>query len=442
MSDLYSVNDGKLSVTLHAGQTRAWDSTKRMVFIVAGTQGGKTSMTPIWLHREIKERGDGDYLAVTATYDLFKLKFLPEMRRYFEMFGWEYSASERILFHEYKPRMFSRIILRSANAPGGLESATAKAAVLDECGQDDFRIDSWEAVQRRLSLARGRVLGATTPYNMGWLKTEIYDRWVGGDPDIQVVQFKSIMNPVFPKDEYYRAKRTMQPWKFSMFYDGEFTRPAGLIYDVFDKSYDTCPRFAIPVKWPRFLGLDFGGIHTAAMFYAQSPDGKLYAYREYLAGGKTAAEHAKDLLKDEPGRPLCVGGSKSEGQWRKEFAAGGLAVRAPEISDVEVGIDRVYEANKAHDIIYFDDLRGFIEQKQMYSRKVDESGEPTEEIKDKDTFHFMDAERYIIGYLRRKTSKAQSEKINLYSKPHEKYTHLPARDDNEVADMLKESNYV
>lgn len=58
--------------------------------------------------------------------------------------------------------MWGRIILRSAKAAGGLEAATAKAAWLDEVGQDDFTLESWEAVLRRLSLAEGRVLGTTT----------------------------------------------------------------------------------------------------------------------------------------------------------------------------------------------------------------------------------------------------------------------------------------
>ena len=36
----------------------------------------------------MREMGEGDYLAVTATYDLLKLKFLPEMQRYFcDLFG-------------------------------------------------------------------------------------------------------------------------------------------------------------------------------------------------------------------------------------------------------------------------------------------------------------------------------------------------------------------
>ena len=76
MSGLYSVENGKLTINLHPGQTRAWDSKARYTFIIAGTQSGKTSFLPMWLDREMRDSGPGDYIAVTATYDLFKLKFL------------------------------------------------------------------------------------------------------------------------------------------------------------------------------------------------------------------------------------------------------------------------------------------------------------------------------------------------------------------------------
>jgi hypothetical protein len=382
------------NVKTHAGQRAALASTRRFVFIVAGTQSGKTSFGPWWLAREIERCGEGDYLAVTATYDLFKLKMLPEMKTVFcEYLGWEYQASDRTL-----TKGDSRIILRSANAPGGLESATAKAAWLDECGQDEFTLDAWEAVQRRLSLSQGRVLGTTTPYNMGWLKQQVYDRWTRGDPDYQVVQFKSTMNPVFPLAEYERAKATLPPWKFSMFYDGEFSRPAGMIYDAFDAGLCKIPTFVIPDGWPRYGGLDFGGQHTAAMCYAEGPDGTLYAIKEYLEGGRSISEHAAELSRW--GCRLWVGGSKSEGQWRQEFRTHGLPIMEPSFSDVEAGIDRVYSQHKKNGIMVFDTLSGYLDQKGTYSRELDASGQPTEAIKNKAAYHFLDAERYIIGKLR------------------------------------------
>jgi hypothetical protein len=135
---------------------------------------------------------------------------------------------------------------------------------------------------------------------------------------------------------------------------------------------------------------------------------RLYAYREYKAGGRTAAEHAYYLTRGEPMTPICVGGSKSEGQWRNEFQAGGmvngrpspgLPVREPVIKDVEIGIDRVYGAHKRNEIIVFDDLHGYLEEKLTYGRVLDEHGDPTEEIEDKSMYHFMDAERYVLGWV-------------------------------------------
>jgi len=447
-TDIFRIEGGKavLDISDHVGQTRAWNSCARFVFIIAGTQSGKTSFGPWWLWREITNCGNGDYLAATANYDLFKLKMLPEMERVYEgLFGWGYSKSDRVFESPDKislPNMptqpAKRIILRSANAAGGLESSSGEAAWLDECGHPDFKLDAWEAVNRRLSLSEGRVLGTTTPYNMGWLKIKIFDKFKAGDKSIAVIQFRSTMNPAFPPEEYERMKRSMPAWKFKMFYDGEFEKPAGLIYNCFIDAMHECPRFHLPDKWQRYMGLDFGGVNTAAVFYAEEPGThKLYLYREYKAGSRTAAEHTRELLKGEVMIPYTVGGSKSEDQWRSEFKASGLPVHAPEIKDVEVGIDRVYEAHRLNEIIVFDDLVGYLDEKHTYARKLDANSEPTEDIEDKESFHFMDAERYIIGFLKRKGFKTQTKKIDFWE-PHQKQVaQAPTRTPQEIEELLR-----
>lgn len=440
MTELYTVTNGTLKLNLHAGQTKAWDSLKRLIFIIAGTQSGKTSFLPLWLYREIQQKGEGDYLAVTSTYDLLKMKFLPELQNHFvHLFGWEYSASEKTIFKQYKPRLFSRIICRSADAEGGLESASAKAALFDECGQDGVKVGAWEAILRRLSLSKGRVLAGTTPYNMGWLKTQIFDRWRAGGEDIQVIQFKSTMNPSFPVDEYERARRTLPAWKFEMFYNGNFTRPAGLIYDNFDDEKHTCPRFNIPQSWPRFVGLDFGLVNLAAVFYAQEPNtSRYYLYRTYHSGGFSVAAHVEAIMRNEPRIPFCVGGAKSEGNWRAEFKACGLPIREPDIKMVEVGIDRVYEAHADNEIIVFDDLYEYLDQKHTYARELDGNDQPTERIADKATYHLLDSERYIIGYIKRKGARGSSEQVNFYAPPKPKTIKQPTRSEEEIKRMLQE----
>lgn len=407
MSNLVEITrrNGEVGVTLHlhAGQTAAWNSERRFLFVIAGTQSGKTSFGPWWLHREIMRKGAGDYLAVTATYDLFKLKMLPEMIRVFEGFlgeqGWRWVASDRLLISD---KLKVRIILRSAEAEGGLESTTANAAWLDECGQDRFRVDAWLAVLRRLALAQGRVLGTTTPYNLGWLKREIFDRWRAGDQDYHVIQFKSIQNPAFPLAEYEAAKARMPAWKHRMFYDGQFERPAGVIYDCFDDAENVVDDFALPLPWPRRVGIDFGGVNQALVWVAEDQaTGTYYVYRESLRGGMSTREHVQEALRHATSERvvLWMGGAPSEEQQRRDWAAEGIRVVRPRIADLEAGIDRVYDLIKSRRLRVFRSCVGLLDEIGRYSRKLDDNGQPTEAIEDKDTFHRLDALRYVASGL-------------------------------------------
>jgi hypothetical protein len=410
---LWKIDDGKLRLPFHKGQARAWQSTRRFVFILAGTQSGKTSWLPWVLHKLINQTvtpdGDNDYIATTASYDLFKLKFLPEMRNVFEhLLGiGRYWSGERVIelkdpnkgfwAKRVDDPMYGRIILRSASSPSGLESATAKAAILDEAGQDEYTLETWEAILRRLSLHQGRVYAATTLYNLGWIKSEIYDVWKNGDPDIDVIQFASIQNPAFPLQEFERVRSKMQDWRFAMFYLGQFAKPAGLIYSAFADNMLVDP-FAIPDDWERVTGVDFGGANTATLYLAQDPDSeKWYVYKETLEGDKSSAEHVEST--ERKADHTFVGGAGSETQYRMDWEAAGLPVLEPPIKEVENGIDKVTELIKTDKLRVFRTLSGLRDELGSYRRKLDERGEPTEEIMDKRKYHRLDALRYAATYI-------------------------------------------
>lgn len=412
---LYYQDGDTLRFRFHKYQKQAMRALERFILLLGGTQSGKTSFGPIWLHREICLRGAGDYLAVAPTYPLMQKKMLPEFLRFFsDTLGLgEYNKSDKIFVvsRDGEIALFGKeqevrtiIYFGHAQDPDALESATAKAAWLDECGQSKFKLGSFEAIMRRLSLFIGRVLLTTTPYNLGWLKQMFWDVWKAGKAkakSIRVISFPSIANPSFPRQEYDRAMAELPRWKFDMFYRAIFTRPAGMIYDCWDDAINKTPRFVIPETWPRYLGLDFGGVNTAGVFIAKEPEtGKLYVYREYHAGGRTAREHKESLMVGEAGLPITFGGAKSEGQWRDEFAQAGLPIGEPPISEVEIGIDRVYGAIKAGVLVVFDDMAGLLDELLSYSRELNDMGEPTEKIADKETYHRLDSLRYIVSYLR------------------------------------------
>lgn len=404
--------DGRFRLNLHQGQTCAWVSQARFVFVLAGSQGGKTSFGPWWLWREIKQCGGGDFIAATSSYDLFKLKMLPETLRVFEdalKIG-RYWAGDKVIEiknpHTGKfmakramDPMWARIILRSAGAKSGLESLTAKAAWLDEAGQDEFPIEAWEAVLRRLALAQGRVLGTTTPYNLGWVKQQVYDRWLAGDKDFDVIQFASIMNPVYPMVEYERAQRTMPLWKFLMFYKGEFARPPGLIYADYDEDMHKIAPFPIPPHWPRYVGIDPGGTNLAMVWIAENPVTHVYyLYRESLEGGITTDDHVKQAKARAEGENVVtwVGGAQSESQFRRDWASRGIVVKEPKVWEVWSGIDNVISLFKTKRLFIFDTCVGVRSQLGTYSRVLDKKTlDPTDAIKDKNTFHYLDALRYV-----------------------------------------------
>ena len=396
--------DGELRLNLHPGQTAAWVSKARFIAMQASTQGGKTVFGPVWLHREMDEQGLGDYLAVTATFPLLNLKMLPELKYEFvTLFRWgEWKAADKVFESHEKEHgaPAQRIIVGSAKNAESLESATAKAAWLDEVGQHQFNREAWEAVQRRLSLAQGRVLMTTSLYEFGWYKMEIYDRWVAGDTDYDVIQFDSLANPVFPREEYERARATLPRWKFNLMYRGVFEKPAGMIYDSFDEAVCSIPRFALPEGWLRYVGHDFGPNNTAAVWYAQDPiTGFLYVYRAYLEGGLSAYDHAQKFKEMSRGETVVkrVGGAHAEEGWRESFTAAGWPISEPRERGVEVGINTVYGWHKRNALFVFNDVGLYLDEKMSYSRKLDDAYQATEEIDNKSRFHCMDAERYLLS---------------------------------------------
>ncbi len=420
--------DGKrgLRYNFHPGQRRAWDSTARVVAVIAGARGGKTSWGGCWLHREIQQKGPGDYLVVAPSYPLLDKGAIPEIDALFvgllrlgrlkrSPYKFEFSEEACKRMWGKAPDRQPRIIFGHADDPDTLEAMTAKAAWLDEAGQRRFRLGSYEAVQRRLAVDQGRTLITTTVYDLGWLKQQIYDPWEAfkkagqKHPEIEVIQFDSTENPAFPRAEWERAQRTMPAWRFALYFKAQFTRPAGLIYGSFSDRDHVRPRFTIPERWPRYVGMDFGPTNTAALFFAEelnpstdAPTGKLWCYREYHPGEKLEPEaHVRALLAGEPRIPTCVGGNPQEQEWRQKFAAAGLPVMPPPIKDVEVGIDTVFATFSRNEVVVFDDLAKTLDQLASYSRELDEQGNVTDRIDSKSSFHLCDCARYVLAYLRR-----------------------------------------
>jgi PBSX family phage terminase large subunit len=394
----------KTTLDMHPGQTRAWKSDRRFVSIIAGTGGGKTFFGPIWLYREIQRHPGDDFLVVAPTFGLLQRVTFPACMRLLERLlpgiREKYRAMERALELPGGGRLF----FGSADRPMSLEGVHVRAAWLDEAGQ--MKREAWEVAQRRVGHKKGRILITTTPYNIGWLKVEVYDRFKAGNPDHDVITFPSLANPSYPPEEYERARRTLPDWKFRMFYQGQFTRASGLVYQDFDQGKHLIDPFPIPTDWRRVLGVDFGFNNpTAAVWLAIDHDNRAYSYREYYRRERLPQESGNDLLFLSEGEGIeCAYADPSDPSAIEEYNRLGLPAR-PADNDVLAGITSVVSAIRAGQLYIFKGLVNILDEMENY-RWMESNGD----IKDrpvKEYDHLMDALRYAVVGLRPKQAPCE-----------------------------------
>jgi hypothetical protein len=116
-----------------------------------------------------------------------------------------------------------------------------------------------------------------------------------------------------------------------------------------------------------------------------------------LEGNKTTQQHVDTVKQWSEHNLRAWGGAKSETQQRWDWGAAGLPIQEPPIWEVEPGINRVIALLKERKLFIFDTCKGIIDQMGSYSRELDANGQATEKIKDKETYHYCDALRYVAS---------------------------------------------
>lgn len=367
---------------------------------IAGTGGGKTILGYWWLHSRMEKYPGHGWGVAEPTYPMLSKVILtspdpdrPSIEDYFERAGHHphYRAVDRIIETD-----FGLIYLGSADNPDSMQGAALKGYWLDEAGM--MSLLAYETAQQRVAMFSGQVLITTTPYNMGWLKTDIADKQ---SPTIHVESWRSVDRPGFPMARYEAMRASMSRQRFAMMFDALFEQPEGLIYDSFDTKTCVISRFVIPKDWPRYVGHDFGLANPAAVFYAQDPStGYFYLYHEYLPGsGRSTAQHVEEFKKLTEGTIVLkrAGGSHQEEEIREAYRSHGWPIQEPKIKDVTAGIDRVYGLHKLNKVFVFSDMRHYLDEKLSYCWKTDTKSRTTDDILDKARYHLVDSERYILS---------------------------------------------
>ena len=250
-------------ITLHKYQFEAFQSRARITALVAGKQGGKTLVGSLWSRKKASEFTDRrDCGIVTApTYKTLKQATLPRFLETFHGLG-KWRESDSI----FEMNNGQPVYVRTLHDVNTIEGITrTRWTWNDEAGQ--YKRMAWDNIQGRAAPMEAQMFLTTTPYALNWLYKDLYKPWLAGKrPDVHFVQFRSVDNPYFPKQEYERLKAIMDARIFAMHFEGQFQKMAGLVFMDFDEILNMDEAFK-PNKQDYFIGagVDWGYTNAFAI---------------------------------------------------------------------------------------------------------------------------------------------------------------------------------
>lgn len=288
---------------MHEAQAKAYNSQARFTAAIAGTGGGKTVIGPLWLSRQIQRVGKkGLYMVVAPTYRVLNRATVPTMVSTFMDTDLQGVYKETKGYYEL-PHGLGVVWCQGADNPEALEGGQFDGIWIDEGGQ--IRYQAWVALQKRTGQKRAPIFITTTPYGKNWLFTQFFSNYLKNDPDYCVVQWSSVANPEYPKEEYDRAHRTMSPERAAMEYDGQFSGMKGLVYPTLDTCLvDLNPEEILKKSGKIRGGIDFGWNDPfAAVCGLLDRDDILWIWYERYRSETPIETHAQSLPKFDD-RPI------------------------------------------------------------------------------------------------------------------------------------------
>src|SRR4030042_4274392 len=187
-------------ITLLKGQANILTNfIDKILAAIAGTGGGKTMTGYWWLHSRMEAYPGFTWGMAEPTYKMLDRIILnssdpdrPTLEQYFQKAGHHpvLSKGEGIIRTD-----FGQVYLYTAENPNTMQGAPVKGFWLDEGGQ--MVLLAHETALQRCSMMEGQELITTTPYNLGWLLTEVVNK--KGRPGVAVEQWRSIDRPGYPR---------------------------------------------------------------------------------------------------------------------------------------------------------------------------------------------------------------------------------------------------
>ncbi len=403
--------DGNKVFPFHFGQTKIMKSKARFTAAIAGTGGGKTVLGPTWIMKRIKQLGkEGKTknltgMIVAPTYKVQSRATSPTLVETFRgtEFEGRYLESKGLYI---LPRNLGLLYLLSADSPYGLEGGQLDIGVwLDEGGQ--VSLSAWLALCRRTGINEAPLLITTTPYLVNWLKTEVLDRYLEGDPDYFAAVWASNANPAYPEKEFERAKATLPKATFDLMHRGLFGSLEGLVYPDFPSCV---VEHRDPPEGRKLGGIDFGWkspfCALSAVLYVEDGKDILYIFRERYQTYCRLKVHAENMPK---GHTWFADSSEPEMILDLKEAGHGVF---PANRAITPGIEAVNERILTNRLLVSSSCVSLINEMGLYQFPQEEGKDkPIEEID-----HAVSALRYLCIALAKKRAKIGSPRKVLIRK--------------------------
>lgn len=387
-------------------QERAIFSDKRIVLAATGIQFGKTTIgatrTKIAMHRFTAQ--DDAFIVAAPNYKIMNQATLPAFLKIMEGYG-EYKAAPAE-FHMYNGGI---CYMRTATDPDSVVGITNVRHVWgDEAGK--FPLYFHENLQARAAFKEAPICYTTSPYSMNWVYKDYIRQWHkdrSALPDVELIQARSDENPYFPRAEFERQKKTMDPRRFNMIYGGEFHKMEGLVYDNFLEEVHVVDSRLFDEETKFIAGVDWGYTAPAAILvFAVTKNDGVFLVSEFYKSQQTigmlieVAQRLKTMWGIE--RFICDPASPAN---IAEFGKAGLSA-IPADNDIRPGVDAFYELIQKD---RFKVIRGkaphFLDEVSLYHYPSDEDLPPDRDSKDrlpvKQSDHAMDAARYVVYALKK-----------------------------------------
>jgi PBSX family phage terminase large subunit len=384
-----SMAEERLDIKLHRFQWQAVFAPQRFVAMVAGKRGGKTLAGAVWSRIQFDTFPGDNGIITIPTYKTLQQATLPTFFKYNPDLKKFYKKSDQVI--EVPGR--GLIFIRSMDSENSIEGIEARWIWADEAGMMSY--DAWVNMQGRVSRLEGKIFLTTTPYDMGWLFSDFYQRYRDGDQNYLVVQFRSVDNPYFPEKEFLRLKQTLDSRLFKRQFEGQFEKMEGLVYPDFDFHFHVTEN--IPKDFDFVIaGVDWGWEAPTSIGVWGIKDDVFYRIDEWVESHKTQEEieEVALMLKAKYNIKRWYP-DKAEPDRIASFNAKHLYCMDVN-KDITWGIAKITELIKSDRLRVHPRCRRFLDEIERYHYPVQKEGTAIKEEPVKVDDHCMDEMRYAL----------------------------------------------